>query len=72
MSGVCFANNTGCPVVGAYILSYNQSTSDETTKPEIDYSEDKRHHHYIVGVFASVVAGIMVAIFLSCIATRNR
>ena len=71
-SGVCFANNTGCPVVGVYILNYNQSTSDEITKLEIDYSEDQRHHHYIAGVFASVVAGIMVAISLSCIAARHR
>ena len=72
MSGVCFANSTGCPVMGAYALNYNQSTTDETTYPGNDYSEDKRHHHYITTIFASVVAGVIVAIFLGCIATRHR
>jgi hypothetical protein len=58
--------------MGAYILNYNQSTTDETTKPENDYSEENRYHHYIATIFGSILVGIMVVIFFGCIATRHR
>ena len=73
-SGVCFVNNTGCPVMGAYLLKYNQSDYDEPTKPGNDYLEDGGHHyhHHIATVFVCILAGIIFAIFLGCVATRHR
>ena len=64
-TGVCFANNTGCPVAGAYLLKYNQSDAWDEADPGSNYSEDNRHHHHIITLLVS--AGIIVALMIGCI-----
>ena len=72
-TGVCFANNTGCPVTGGYLLKYNQSDTDNTTNPGNDYSENSGFIHYIKMPLVTILAGIIIAIFFGCIvATRYR
>ena len=74
-SGVCFANSTGCPVTGVFLLNSNQTnltleTGSDNVALEDDHQKHGRHHFIAVLI---AILGIAFALLASCfVATIRR
>ena len=74
-TGICYANNTGCPVTGVYLPTYGDVDSGQEELPEEEGSENDHTRgiprHYFTTLLVS--SGLLlIVIVLSILITLKR
>lgn len=69
--GVCFANDTGCPVTGAHLLKYTET--DETISNEGEsenHDWEQKYSPFITALLA--FAGMVISLIFGCAIVRRQ